>query len=82
MNYTLNLFSQQIKTSITQTYLDKNTSSNCFENNPNSRTKILVTRIKRYANPRGEDLAERCNSETPRRSYKEKKTEAAVDGIE
>lgn len=78
MNYTLNLLS----TNITQIYLDKNTSSNCFENNPNSRTKILVTRIKRYANPRGEDLAERCNSETPRRSYKEKKTEAAVDGIE
>lgn len=33
------------------------------------QAKILVTRIKRYANPRREDLGKRRNCETPRRSY-------------
>lgn len=33
------------------------------------QAKILVTHIKRYANPRREDLGKRCNCETPRRSY-------------
>lgn len=55
MNY--NIMTQIVKTHVVQLFREQ------------FQAKILVTHIKRYANPRREDLGKRCNCETPRRSY-------------